>query len=83
MNVSGDTNRRLSPAKITSFGATKMRAINQQEKPLTLKEVAEYLSVTRRTVYRWIHEGQLKAFRAGNEWRIAPDAIEEFVEVSD
>ncbi len=44
----------------------------------TLKEVEDLLQVTRRTLYNWIKDGQLKAFKVGRGWRITKEALEEF-----
>jgi excisionase family DNA binding protein len=41
-------------------------------KPLTVGEVAEYLRVSRVTVWRWCKSGKLPAFKIGHEWRIDP-----------
>lgn len=35
---------------------------------LTVGEVAEHLRVSKSTVYRWIHEGELRAVRHGKQW---------------
>lgn len=43
-------------------------------------EVAEVLSFSRRTVYRWIHDGDLRAVRFGRAVRIRHDDLEEFQE---
>ena len=37
---------------------------------LTVKEVADYLRVSRVTVWRWCQEGVLPASRIGRNWRI-------------
>lgn len=36
---------------------------------LTVKNVAEYLKLTERTVYRLVQEGELPGFKVGNSWR--------------
>ncbi|MGL4734876.1 MAG: helix-turn-helix domain-containing protein [Enterovibrio sp.] len=36
---------------------------------LTIKEVAEYLKVNERTIYRLAANGELPGFRVGNAWR--------------
>ena len=46
---------------------------------LTPDEVARICRVTRRTVYRWLEEGQLKAKRAGRGWRICRQQLDEFM----
>ena len=37
---------------------------------LTVAEVAQYLKVSRFTVWRWCKQGKLPAFKVGREWRI-------------
>lgn len=49
-------------------------------KYLTPEEVAEELRVTRRTVYEWLGTGRLKAYRAGNFWRITREQLERFLQ---
>ena len=44
----------------------------------TLEEVQHLLQVTRRTLYNWIKSGKLKAFRAGRQWRVTKEALEDF-----
>ncbi|WP_198332429.1 methylation-associated defense system helix-turn-helix domain-containing protein MAD1 [Psychrobacter aquimaris] len=36
---------------------------------LTIKEVAEYLKVNERTIYRLAASNELPGFRVGNAWR--------------
>jgi len=37
---------------------------------LTVREVAEYLKLSRTTIWRWCNEGKLQAFKVGRGWRI-------------
>ena len=37
---------------------------------LTVREVAEYLKLSRTTIWRWCNEGKLQAFKVGCGWRI-------------
>jgi excisionase family DNA binding protein len=46
---------------------------------LSIKETAEFFSVSEKTVRRWIDTGQLAAHRLGRQWRITPDEIERFL----
>ena len=46
---------------------------------LTLKEVAERLRVSERSVFRYIHDGKLKATKIGY-WRISEKALEDFIQ---
>jgi excisionase family DNA binding protein len=43
---------------------------------LTVKDVAEYLKVNERTVYRMAAAGTLPAFKVGASWRFKREEIE-------
>jgi excisionase family DNA binding protein len=43
------------------------------------EEIAQHLRVTRRTVYRWIETGKLRAYKAGEHWRITERDLEDFL----
>lgn len=47
----------------------------------TLEEVIAILQVTRRTLYNWIKSGKLKAFKAGREWRVTREALDDFTKL--
>jgi putative resolvase len=49
-------------------------------KVYTTDEALEVLKVTRRTLYRYIKAGQIKAIRMGREYRITEDALKDFLE---
>ena len=46
---------------------------------LTVKEVAEYLQVNDRTVYRMATAGKLPAFKVGASWRFKLSEIEKWI----
>jgi excisionase family DNA binding protein len=43
---------------------------------LTVQEVADYLRVSRSTVWRWCKQGKLNAFKAGSGWRVQRSELE-------
>ena len=43
---------------------------------MTLAEVANYLKVTTRTIYRMLDENQIPAFKIRGTWRFRKDEIE-------
>ena len=45
---------------------------------LTLKEIAQEIKVTRRTVYRWVKLGKLKAIKIDGIWRVREDEYNRF-----
>ncbi len=46
---------------------------------LSPEEISKHLHVSRRTVMRWIADGQLAALRIGNITRIPADAYQQFL----
>lgn len=47
---------------------------------LTVAEVADMVRVSRMTVYRWVHAGELPAVRFGRSFRVPQQAVEQFME---
>jgi len=52
--------------------------VSQQEKLLTLKEVAKELRKSYNTVFRYTKLGFIKAIRIGGQWRITQEELERF-----
>jgi excisionase family DNA binding protein len=50
---------------------------------LTVAEVADLLRVSRMTVYRWVHAGELPAVRFGRSFRVPQKAVETFMEQAE
>ena len=46
---------------------------------LTIKEVADYLKVTERTLYRLAQEGKIPAFKVGGSWRFRRDDLDHWI----
>ena len=49
-------------------------------KVYTLEEVAEILQLTRRTLYTYIKNGQLKAVKIGKYWRVSEETLQQFIQ---
>lgn len=50
---------------------------------LTVPEVAAWVRVSPKTVYRWIKDGKLKALQFGSRlYRVEPDAVRQFLQIS-
>lgn len=54
--------------------------VGQDTPFLTVAEVAERMRVSRMTVYRLVHSGELPAVRFGRSFRVPPDAVAELIE---
>lgn len=46
---------------------------------LTIKEVAEYLKVNERTIYRLANKGDIPAFKVANAWRFRKSDVDGWI----
>lgn len=49
---------------------------------LTVAEVASMMRVSKMTVYRLVHSGELPAVRVGRSFRVPEDAVDEYLRKS-
>ena len=52
-----------------------MQTTNLLPDILTVKQVADYLAISRNTVYNWTNSGELPSFKAGNTRRIRKEVL--------
>ena len=50
-----------------------------KEEVLTLKQVAQYLKVDEKTIYRLLEKGEIPAFKVGNQWRFLLNILKQWV----
>jgi len=52
----------------------------EEIKVYTLEEIVAILSVTKRTIYNYIKNGDLKATKIGKYWRVQHADLQEFLD---
>lgn len=57
--------------------------MSKDRKWLSLREVSEYLGVHINTLYNWIHDGRIRAGRAGRKWLVHIDEINKVLNGED
>lgn len=58
------------------MGSAAHQLNNTTSPLLTVKDVANYLGVTQRTVYRLMKEHSLPACKVGGQWRFKAESLE-------
>jgi excisionase family DNA binding protein len=53
--------------------------MNEQDRAMTIKEVAEFLNISTQMVYNLVKDGSLKAFKIGSASRIMHSDLQEFI----
>lgn len=60
----------------------EIMASNDSGTFLTVAEVAELMRVSKMTVYRLVHSGELPAVRVGRSFRVHEQAVEDYLGAS-
>ena len=47
---------------------------------MTIKDVADYLKINEKTIYKLAKEKKIPAFKIGGNWRFKKKAIDEWIE---
>jgi len=50
---------------------------------MTVKEIAEYLGVHPMTIYKYVRDGKIPAFKIGASWRIRRDSIKKWIDENE
>jgi excisionase family DNA binding protein len=53
--------------------------VSFMKKIYTPEEIADELSVSRKSVYLWLQKGELIGFKAGKLWRVTREDLEAFL----
>ena len=56
------------------------RLLDEGLKLYSLTEIESILSVTHRTLQRWVKSGKLPAVKIGNRWKVSEATLRRFVE---
>lgn len=70
MGIASTASKELKMAGSGEFANTRF---------LTVAEVAAVMRVSKMTVYRLVHSGEMPAVRFGRSYRVPEAAVEEFV----
>jgi excisionase family DNA binding protein len=46
---------------------------------MSVEQLADYLSISKETIYRWLEKGTVPAHRVGKLWRFETNEIDEWV----
>ena len=67
------------PVVVCSKLAITMSTSAREDEILTIKQVADYLKVTERTIYRLAAAKQIPAFKVGGSWRFSRADIDNWI----
>ncbi|MBU4457901.1 MAG: helix-turn-helix domain-containing protein [Candidatus Omnitrophica bacterium] len=57
--------------------------MTQSKEVLTVRDVARFLDVHPMTIYKYVKEGKIPAFKIGANWRIRRDSIRKWIDANE
>lgn len=71
----------LAPTKLlTEKLLARQETLSTGQDLLTIPELEKILRTTRRTIYKWIDSGEIKAFKVGRSWRVDMEDLKAFIQ---
>lgn len=46
---------------------------------LSVQEIAQYLGISKETVYRWLEKGKIPAHRVGKLWKFKTSEVDQWI----
>jgi len=57
--------------------------VTKTKQVMTVKEIAEYMGVHPMTIYKYVQDGEIPAFKIGASWRIRRDSIKKWMDENE
>jgi excisionase family DNA binding protein len=54
--------------------------MEKQKEVMTLREASQYLGISPDTLYKYLSEKSIPAFKLGNRWRFKKDLLDRWIE---
>lgn len=70
----------LAPVKVlTEKLLARQETLSAGQDLITIPELEKILRTTRRTIYKWIDNGEIRAFKVGRSWRVDMEDLRAFL----
>lgn len=53
--------------------------MENEDKWLSVVEIADYLGVSKESIYRWVEKGKIPAYRLGKFWKFKTDEVDRWI----
>ena len=71
----------LAPVKVlTEKLLARQETLSTGQDLITIPELEKILRTTRRTIYKWIDSGEIRAFKVGRSWRVSMEDLKAFLQ---
>jgi len=70
----------LQPKRALAFRDKTGQKMERVKEVMTLREASEYLGISPDTLYKYLSESKVPAFKLGNRWRFKKDLLDRWME---
>ena len=63
-----------------SSGAGVTFLVNESREVMNVRQASQYLGISPDTLYRYITEGEISAFKLGNRWKLRKTILDRWME---
>jgi len=63
-----------------SSGARVTFLVNESREVMNVRQASQYLGISPDTLYRYITEGEIPAFKLGNRWKLRKTILDRWME---
>ena len=60
-------------------GLKTCRGIEMEDRWFSVDEICQYLGISRDTVYKWIDQKDMPAYRVGRLWKFRKEEVDEWI----
>lgn len=74
----GVGNKKLG--RVVDNRAGEMFLVNESREVMNVRQASQYLGISPDTLYRYITEGEIPAFKLGNRWKLRKTILDRWME---
>jgi excisionase family DNA binding protein len=67
-------------AAFTQSNLEKVGSMAETREVMDIREASEYLGVSRETLYKYVYEEKIPAFKLGNRWKFKKTVLDRWME---
>src|SRR5579863_5968877 len=79
-NVSDETQHRRRKRGTRKIMGSNAHSLSESREVMSLRQASNYLGVSADTMYRYVSEGLVPAFKLGNRWKLRKSVLDRWME---
>jgi excisionase family DNA binding protein len=76
--ASAEVRQQVDIGRVVGAGVTIL--VNESREVMNVRQASQYLGISPDTLYRYITEGEIPAFKLGNRWKLRKTILDRWME---